>query len=340
MKIGDLFVQIFVKTETTKLKDFVSALGDLRMSSLLNAVGLEGVYQGITKIMSAANSTALAINNFSKTTGQSAQDLQKWSLVAAKTGQDAGVVAGSVTHLVDSVTRLKKFGEGSGFWMTAFPGLDPTKAKNEFELLSEIGKRLSGLDVSEKRFKLGLLGLDPSLIPILDYIVNNQAEMSRYLTVNNDQLKQFEKHQSNISQLTNDWRVLIVTIGTSLRPVVDFIVQILDGIVQIVTKLSPLIGPLMTLGGVALGAAGVANPLLGAATKTAAVGLITTGAAITAGDLMNAFSKQPATNRTNNNHLTVNVSGNNSKEISENVMREYEQYMIQKAQYQEHLPNN
>lgn len=340
MKIGDLFVNLFFKADDTKLKDFIHNLGDLRMSSLLNTLGLAEMYEGIKKVMEIADRTALTINNFTGTTGQSAAELQQWSKVAQQVGQDASIVGNSVTHLMDSVTRLSKTGEGATFWQML--GIDPRGFSDGFQLLLEVGKKIDGLSVNEKRFKLGLLGLDPGLIPVLDYIVHNQQELGRQLQNNEEQLALMQEHHRVISRLSADWNTLMTNIGSKLEPVVDFFLNIADSVIRIANGLSHLIGPLMFIAGIALTIAGALNPVLGALTRTTGISMIGAGAAMTAGDIANIANPKFASqgDRTQNNNLVVHVNGGSAQDISERTIREYENFIINKAQSQQHLPNN
>ena len=100
------------------------------MSSLLNAVGLDGLYEGIKKIMEVSDRTALSINNFADQTGQSAQEFQKWSKFAEQFGLDANIIGQSIETLEDNIMGLRMTGAGANAYNII--GIDPREFRSYF----------------------------------------------------------------------------------------------------------------------------------------------------------------------------------------------------------------
>jgi hypothetical protein len=197
VKIGELFVELGFKADTLKLKEFVHAIGELNMSSVMGAVGLGTAYEAIRKIMGAADETALSINNFGLTTGQSTKEIQRWGKWAEQMGLNADVVKSSVNNLLDSVTRLKISGEGAPTWNLL--GIDPTKFTSMFDLLKALRESLKGTPIEWQRLMLSQLGLSQDLLIAFNKTDTEWQRINEQFALGNTQLeKMAEFHKVNV----------------------------------------------------------------------------------------------------------------------------------------------
>lgn len=105
--IGSLFVQLGFKADKTKLNDFIKSIGELDMRSIVAGLGLKGIQETIEKIMDSASGAAKDMNNFGKATGLSTQKMQQFGNFAEQMGVSADDAQSSVKGLQDSLTKIR-----------------------------------------------------------------------------------------------------------------------------------------------------------------------------------------------------------------------------------------
>lgn len=339
MKIGELFFDLGFKSDTTKLKDFVRNVGDLNMSSVLAAFGLDRVYESIKHIMEVGDKTALSINNFSKVTGQSADEFQKWSKFATQMGMDAGVIASDVAGLQDSITRMSVTGEGSNAWNLI--GVDPRGIPDMFTIIEKIRVKIKDLPVNQQRFYLENLGLSTELLKIIDTTDNEWESIVTQMTNASDQLQKMREWHKQINKLSGDWATVLTDLAAIFAPLLEFIVEAAEGFVKILHWLTPILEIVVKIGAAVLYIVALFNPLYRVATVIATIltgiGLISDRWGIAG--TPNTQGNSTTNTRTNHNQFNFHIQGSDSQDMAKQF-NEHLTRALSNAEYQTPLPNN
>jgi hypothetical protein len=329
MEIGELVVGLIFKADTTKLRDFIHDIGDLNLSSIIAVSGLAGVLDGIKNIMDAASKTSLVLNNFQALTGLSSQELQAWDLAAQKAGLSTGVMASTVNALQDRIENLVRTGEGGAFF-AAF-GIDPTKTKDTFSIITAISDKLKGMSIPEQKWMLSKFGLPEELvqlIPMLDTIDTSYTSSQKSL----DSMKEFWKQ---IKQTGYDFKILLNDMGAILEnSFVGNMLKGLDAMIKFLDNsriLSAVLGiiagimSVMAIKAIVIAAATIATAMANPLTAGWAVAAMTAaGTGAIAGALLGGTDN--SRDITMHNNVTINGDS------AENNMRAYDNWYQEKLQ--------
>lgn len=226
MKIGELLFELGFKADTMKLKDFGRAVSELNVSSVLTAGAFGAVYEGAKHLIGLADDMALGVNKFSRETGQSTQDIQKWNAMAQQMGVSAGTVASSVSTLEDNLFKMKFTGEGTNIWNML--GLDPRHTKDMFEVLSMLRSRLKNMSTEQQRFFLQNLGLSTEMLNIFKLTDQQWADIPKQQALSNEELKKMDEFHKSSQKLSHDIAIAWADIGVSLIPIAEKIIKISD----------------------------------------------------------------------------------------------------------------
>lgn len=238
MKIGELFVQLGFKGDDAKLRDFISGMGELNITSVLAGLGVAGAALEVVNFTAKLAGAAQEIRNFHVQTGQSEKDLQQWGALAERAGVKADVIASSVRALQSAVTAIK-FGGGNiaPFQML---GIDP-RGKDMFELMKEIGGVVDNLDPAVARFALSMMGLDESMISVfrtmrelspedMPFIKSEQIDM---LTEARRAWVGFGKDMYVLLSRISPLIPAVTLLGQALEFVAEQLLRITDGIAKL-----------------------------------------------------------------------------------------------------------
>lgn len=229
--IGELFVELFFKADNIKLKDFITSVGSLNMSSILATLGLGAMFDALNKVMSVGEKAATPINQFSDLTGQSTEKMQAWNIQAEEMGASANLAGSTVNGLVQSIKRLQLTGEGSGGWMLL--GIDPTKYSDYFELLKDVMGRLVGKTKEEQSLLLNQIGLSQEWLIPLSNAEKFQKGINEQLTIGKESLERMrEFHASNV-RLGHDLEIIWTNIASAIEPFVNKLANLADTIAKL-----------------------------------------------------------------------------------------------------------
>lgn len=268
MKIGELFVQLGFQSDDAKLKDFVKAIGDLDLKSAASVLGLSAAYEAIRKVMEVADQVALSMYRFSQETGMSAQKMQQWSNLAGQLGVSAEDVVSSVKRLEDGVARMRLTGEGAQGWMLL--GIDPTTAKDSFELLSKVREAIKNLSPEYQRLALQQVGLSESMLSMMKVSDEVWNSSSKLITNSKAQEEAVMRNYAAWAKLKGQWNVLVTDIGAALAPLIEKIAQALNWIVEVAHKF-PWIQQILIAVAAGIGAVTLAIGAMTAAMAVAAI---------------------------------------------------------------------
>lgn len=146
MNIAELFVNLGIKgadKTVGTLGSIKKGMGELGSTSIETKAAILGAMYGLERMMAISGAAGTNLTNFTALTGKSAQDLQKWQFAARQAGVGADEMAGSVKSVQNSMANMllgKGAPEGIALLSKAVGGLDPTKYRDTFYMLTQLQK--------------------------------------------------------------------------------------------------------------------------------------------------------------------------------------------------------
>ena len=273
MTVGELVVELFFKSDTKSLKDFTHSLADLNLASIFATVGLGGIYESLKKITEESDKLATPFNNLMGITGVAAGQFEKWDNVAQQFGVTAGATSSAISGIQSSIFELIKTGSGPGQMIGMLLGIDPRGyANHPEELLRKELEYLKQFDPATRRFYAQMLGISDEMLLLVDHTQDLDSALI-------NQAKEFQeiaKWHQIVNKLAGDFRVIMITLGSIvdpvLRPLVDGFTMIVDALeraLQIFPGWVQQLGAIATVVGLI---ARFINPWLALATGVIGVG--------------------------------------------------------------------
>ena len=229
MTIGELIISLGFQADTKTLRSFTHDLADLNLKSIFAATGLTALYEGVTKIMEAADHTATALNNMMGITGVAAKSFQAWDNVAQQFGVTAGATSSAIAGIQSNIFELIRTGSGPGQMVGMLLGIDPRGfSSHPEELLRKELEYLKQFDPASRRFYAQMLGISDEMLLLVDHT----SELDRALTNQANEFREIARWHQIINKLAGDFRVIIVSLGSIIGPVIT---PLVDGITLIAT---------------------------------------------------------------------------------------------------------
>jgi len=164
--IGELFIELFFKADTIKLKDFINSVGELNMSSIASSLGLAGLYDGLNKILTASSATAIGLHTFGAETGISTEKIDQFDNATRKAGLGADVFKNAVKGMQNKLTEMQLTGAGSGF-LSNILGINPYEAIDEIDMVEKTINRIKEqFKPSMRSWAMGQAGLPSELLAV------------------------------------------------------------------------------------------------------------------------------------------------------------------------------
>lgn len=163
MKIGELFVQLGIKADTAKLVQFTEGLGGTVLKAAALVTALAGVSLAFKDVLQDAMNTSMALQQFEAQTGMSGQQLQRWQMMAERSGTSADAVTSSVEALQRAMTEIR-LGGGN---VKPFQMLGIDVNQSPFAALEQVRSRIKGMDRGMANNLVSQLGINPEMIRLL-----------------------------------------------------------------------------------------------------------------------------------------------------------------------------
>lgn len=168
MKIGELFFGIGLDVDQVKLNDVVKDIGKLNVNSLLAAVGIGAMVDGLKQIMDVGSNLTEPLYKFNQETGLSGQRMQQWSEYAQKFGASGDMISSSLAGLQKKMAAMK-FGDSSllsGIYLLQQAGANINQAdlNDPFSFLGKATEGLQKIKPELRTYVAGLLGLNDQLL--------------------------------------------------------------------------------------------------------------------------------------------------------------------------------
>lgn len=234
MEINDgLYVKLGFHADTTKLKDFIRAIGDLNMKSVMSAVGLGGLYAATQKIADIANEASMKLYNFHQQTGMDTTELQQFSRFAEQMGAGKDAAEAYVRSLQDLKESYRTAQPGATFAIQ-MTGLDPNKLddfkyvqKTLREFYNGAAPDIDKLRVAQELHGVALLGA---------YKASEDLWKSQYkLDVISDKERDSIALQNSAwHKMGQEWVVVATRIQVMLVPAVIALAKSLEWVLNIV----------------------------------------------------------------------------------------------------------
>lgn len=148
MNIAEFFINLGIKgAEKTvgALGSVKKGLGEVGSMSIEAKAGILGAMYGLERMMAISGQAGTGLTNFAALTGLSAQGLQKWQYAARQAGVSAEEMTGSLKGVQNSISNMlmgKGAPEGIALVSKAVGGLDPTKLKDTFYMMTQLQKAM------------------------------------------------------------------------------------------------------------------------------------------------------------------------------------------------------
>jgi hypothetical protein len=248
VKVGQLWFGLGFDVDSVKLNDVVQAIGKLNLNSVLAAVGVGGLVEGLKGIMEAGSALTEPLYKFNTETGLSAQRMQQWSEYAQKFGVGADVVSSSLSGLQKKMAAMQ-FGDSSllsGIYLLQQAGARISQAdlNDPFSFLSKATEGLQKIKPELRTYVAGLLGLNDQLLLLKNF---NGADAMPAPTP--EQIASIRQFNSSWTELGIILKQLTVDAAATFGPMLDGIAKATEWTIKLIEKSTTLQG---VLGGLAI----------------------------------------------------------------------------------------
>ena len=163
MKIGELFVLLTAKSDTTSVKDFGSALSSVSLKAASMIGALAGISLKVIDIATTSIEASNALAQFEAETMLSGETLQKWGNIAERAGISAGAVSGAVVNLQRHIADIR-LGRGD---ISPFFALGIDINKSPFAILEQMRSKMGGADRAKVINLMSGMGISPEMVRLL-----------------------------------------------------------------------------------------------------------------------------------------------------------------------------
>lgn len=238
LKLGELIFELGFHVDTMKLKDFGKAVSELNMTGILAAGSFGAMYEGAKSLIDLAEGAGNTLNKFSRETGQSTDELQKWSKLAQEMGVDAGTVAGAIGDMQTNLFNLRMTGQGANFWNMLHVSPDFNNMFANLEKLYPIMHKLGLTEPGKRNYLLAGLGIPMQFADLFSLSADKFKEAMKPpdLKVSVDDQKKLADYQKITGDLTYDWSQTLTQVGISIIPIAQSLKEVLDSMDKNVVK--------------------------------------------------------------------------------------------------------
>jgi hypothetical protein len=266
VKVGQLWFGLGFDVDQVKLNDVVNSIGKLNLNSVLAAVGVGALVDGLKDIMDVASQITEPMYKFNAETGLSAQRMQQWSEYAQKFGVAGDVVSSSLAGLQKKMAAMK-FGDSSllsGIYLLQQAGADINQSdlNDPFSFLQKATVGLQKIKPELRTYVAGLLGLNEQVLLLkngfqgadqMPFPSEEQVKAIRdynsawtMVGINLKQIfvdiaSQYAPDLQNLGNMLNSWGEALHRNAAIIRPLFEY----LFGLVALATA---LINPWLAVG--------------------------------------------------------------------------------------------
>ena len=251
--LGEFYAILGFKADTMKLKEFVSAIGDLDMRTVAAALGLGVLYDATYKIMNIADQTAMSMFEFSQVTGMSGEKMEQLSSITKQFGGGAKDAQSSLKGIQSALTDMQLSGGGMASVLTHIDVFNDTPFEamsKAFEFFKDPGFN-DGIKIRIAR----MLGLSESMIVVAKNTKSFSEAIKDQTHLSGPSEQALVRQSMAVNKLNSDWSVFISEVGGKLAPTLERVATTFDNIVifadkhpEITSALSALVQGLLAIG--------------------------------------------------------------------------------------------
>lgn len=222
VKIGNLFMELGLDVDQVKINDVVNSLGKLNFNSVLGAIGVGALVDGLKEIMTVGQQLTEPLYRFNKETGLSAQRLAQWTEFAHKAGVQGDVVEQSLGGLQKKMAAIQ-FGDTSllsGIYLLQQAGAKITQQdlNDPFTFLSKATEGLQRIKPELRTYVAGLLGLNEQILLLKSF---NGADVMPAPTT--DQINKIRDYTASWTQFGIIAKQVITDIAAEFAPSLEYL---------------------------------------------------------------------------------------------------------------------
>ncbi len=213
MKIGELFITLGMSGSKEVKKSLTEVLSGINLVKMGGDLLIKTFNNLIKDNVDLANS----FTRFSKETGVSAEELQKWQGVAKGVGIASDTISNAIQSIADNQSKLK-MGMGS-YGGYALLGVDPTK-DNPIDILEKIRQKSKDFDIGMQQQILAQMGLSQDLVHVLN-LSNEEFNKMKGGTsfLSNNDIKSLNDGKKAIESIKQELSVFTSKVASSVMPV-------------------------------------------------------------------------------------------------------------------------
>lgn len=203
MNIAELFVNLGIKgAEKTvgALGQVKKGLGEVGSMSIEAKAGILGAMYGLERMMAISGQAGTGLVNFAALTGLSAKGLQQWQYAARQAGVSAEEMTGSLKGVQNSMTNMlmgKGAPEGIALLSKAVGGLDPTKYKDTFYMMTKLQEGIQKMSPEMGQMVAKSFGVSEGVISAMHRNVFTPDMLKKAPTYSDGETKSLDK--SNVA---------------------------------------------------------------------------------------------------------------------------------------------
>lgn len=214
-----MFVELFFKADTYKVKDFAKSVADLPFSIAAAGAALVGMDLGFIALTSSTMDMANSLMMFRAQTGETTDDLERWQMAARRVGVSNEVVTSSFQRMISSISQLKTFGTGPAGEMFGRLGISGFMEKSPTQLMSELRSKYQSMDRNKFSQIAGGL-IDPSMMRVFESNYSSPQGLSRLNPViGQSGLEASAELTESLTKFTDEVRTDFIPVLVDLIPV-------------------------------------------------------------------------------------------------------------------------
>ncbi len=209
MNIAELFINLGVKgaeKTVSALGNIKKGLGEVSSMSIEAKAGILGAMYGLERMMAISGAAGTGLTNFSALTGLSAQSLQQWQYAARQAGVSSDELTGSLKGVQNSMSNMlmgKGAPEGIALVSKAVGGLDPTKYRDTFYMMTQLQKAMQTMSVEQGNIAGKSFGLSEGVIAGMRRNVFTPEMFAKAPTYSPNEIKSLDKSNIGWANLGN-----------------------------------------------------------------------------------------------------------------------------------------
>lgn len=219
MQVGELFVFLGIKGDDAKIKEFDKGINGLvgRIDTL--KVSAIAASYALYKMVDGAMGFGNTLYNVGEQTGESLQDLQKWSAAAhaANPALSIDQITQSIQGLDNSLVNIKRFGQGNLQPFAMF-NINAGEMKNAIAVLDALRSRMNMYDPATTANLLQQMGLPAGLMSAFKLSDEEWQKFVSNATTTDAAINKLREASQAVAMLDNKWQAFKTNLVSQFAP--------------------------------------------------------------------------------------------------------------------------